>query len=106
MLWLLLFVSCIYTHTQRLSTGLVEATAGSCTVYGTNCMDDIATVRQNLGICPQHNILFSLLTVKEHLELFCAIKGVHSDDIQHSVAHSIAEVGLQEKTNAYSSTLR
>ena len=69
-------------------------------------MQDIATVRQNLGICPQHNILFSLLTVKEHLELFCAIKGVHSADVQRSVAHSIAEVGLQEKINAYSSTLR
>jgi ABC-type multidrug transport system ATPase subunit len=31
-------------------------------------------LRENLGVCPQHNVLFDFLTVREHLELFCALK--------------------------------
>ena len=28
-----------------------------------------------MGVCPQHDILFDNLTVKEHLELFSTFKG-------------------------------
>lgn len=36
-------------------------------------MDD---VRQFMGVCPQHNVLFDLLTPEEHLDVFCDFKGV------------------------------
>jgi ATP-binding cassette subfamily A (ABC1) protein 3 len=29
-----------------------------------------------LGVCPQYDILFDELTVKEHLELYATFKGV------------------------------
>jgi ATP-binding cassette subfamily A (ABC1) protein 3 len=32
-------------------------------------------IREDLGVCPQHDVLFAELTVKEHLELFAAFKG-------------------------------
>ena len=32
-------------------------------------------IRRDLGVCPQHDILFDDLTVKEHLELYAAFKG-------------------------------
>ena len=35
-------------------------------------MESIRTV---MGVCPQHDILFDDLTVKEHLELFAVFKG-------------------------------
>ena len=31
-------------------------------------------IRQSLGICPQHNVLFDRLTVSEHLKLFAILK--------------------------------
>ena len=31
-----------------------------------------------MGICPQHDILFDNLTVKEHLELFAVFKGMNN----------------------------
>ena len=37
-----------------------------------NQMDEF---RKSLGVCPQHDVLFEYLTVKEHLELFAAFKG-------------------------------
>lgn len=29
-----------------------------------------------MGVCPQHNVLFDTLTVKEHLDLFSTFKGI------------------------------
>ena len=31
-------------------------------------------IRHSLGICPQHNILFDRLTVREHLKFFAKLK--------------------------------
>ena len=31
-------------------------------------------IRQSLGICPQHNILYDGLTVMEHLKFFARLK--------------------------------
>lgn len=32
-------------------------------------------VRGSMGLCPQHDVLFDDLTVKEHLDFFCKLKG-------------------------------
>ena len=34
------------------------------------------SIRKSLGVCPQHDILFGDLTVREHLELFATFKGI------------------------------
>ena len=36
-------------------------------------------VRQNIGICPQHDALMPLLTAREHLEMYMDIKGMRED---------------------------
>ena len=43
------------------------------------------TLRDNLGVCPQHNVLFDYLSVREHLELYAAFKGIHVDLIRQRV---------------------
>ena len=35
---------------------------------------DIREVRNSLGLCPQHDVLFDELTVEEHLRFFCLVK--------------------------------
>lgn len=45
-----------------------------------------------MGICPQQNVLFSNLTVLEHLRFFESIKGVRSYNIEDRAS----EVGLEE----------
>ena len=49
--------------------------SGDALVYGTSIIENMSGVRKILGVCPQHNILYDLLTVREHLELFAAING-------------------------------
>ena len=37
---------------------------------GYDIRHNLDKVRENLGLCPQHDVLFDVLTVKEHLEFF------------------------------------
>jgi ATP-binding cassette subfamily A (ABC1) protein 3 len=93
------------TTTINMMTGMIAPTDGDALVYGASIRDDMAAVRKILGVCPQHNILFDLLTVKEHLELFAAIKGVPSEETDAAVQEMIAQVGLTEKVNDKSAAL-
>ena len=43
-------------------SGLYEPTRGKATVFGVDMFEEADTLRQFLGICPQHDILFDLLT--------------------------------------------
>ena len=33
-----------------------------------------------VGVCPQDNVLFDFLTVKEHLEFYCGLKGIEGEE--------------------------
>ena len=48
-------------------TGLVPPTEGDVSVYGRSLAKDLPRIRQDIGICPQHNVLFAALTVREVL---------------------------------------
>ena len=43
-----------------------------------------------MGVCPQHDVLWPSLTVREHLELYATLKGVPA-----------AEVGADPNPNPY-----
>lgn len=91
--------------TIAMLTGLISVTSGDASVYGHSVKNNLDQVQQIIGVCPQHNVLFDLLTVKEHLELFAAIKSVPKDRRDEMIRNAIAEVGLDEKTDQLSSTL-
>jgi ABC-type multidrug transport system ATPase subunit len=93
------------TTTFNMLSGLMPPTRGDAIVYGRSIKTDLTNVRKNLGICPQHDVLWDLLTVMEHLQLFAALKGVPADKIDELCYETIANVGLTEKTSQYSCTL-
>ena len=49
--------------------------AGNAMINGLSIKDDMTAIRQDLGVCPQFDILWPEITVKEHLMLYAAIKG-------------------------------
>lgn len=51
-------------------------------------------LRSDLGVCPQHNVLFLFLTVKEHLELYAGFKGIARKDIEPKVSKMLHEMEL------------
>ena len=51
-------------------TGFLEPTAGNALIGGYDIRRSLDKVRESLGLCPQHDVLFDSLTVEEHLEFF------------------------------------
>jgi ABC-type transport system involved in cytochrome c biogenesis ATPase subunit len=105
-------ITCLLGHngagkstTISMLTGLYKPTRGSAYLHGYSIMHQMSSIRRHLGICPQHNVLIDTLTVKEHLELLAVLKGTPADMIDECVRDKIEEVGLQAKTNTYSSAL-
>ncbi|CAG7726830.1 unnamed protein product, partial [Allacma fusca] len=62
-----------------------------------------AEVRDNLGLCPQHDVLFDELTVEEHLRFFCLMKGYPHVDTE--INRMLSALGLEPKRHAQSQTL-
>ena len=56
------------------SPGLYTPTGGTAVINGYDIRSNMDQIRQNLGICPQHDVLFDRLTVLEHLKLFGRLK--------------------------------
>ncbi|XP_071071140.1 ATP-binding cassette sub-family A member 13 [Dasypus novemcinctus] len=62
------------TTIMSMLTGLYPPTSGTIFIDGKNLRTDLASIRRELGVCPQHDVLFDHLTVLEHLLLFGSIK--------------------------------
>ncbi|GIQ79794.1 ABC transporter A, ABCA [Kipferlia bialata] len=74
------------TTTIRAVTGLTAPTRGTAFVSGDNVARRPGSVQKHLGLCPQHDVYFPSLTVRQHFSLFCRIRGV-----QRKMEHSVVE---------------
>ncbi|CAK1589994.1 unnamed protein product [Parnassius mnemosyne] len=91
----------------NILTGLTAPTAGTAYVYGLDVRDpnDMNEIRQMIGVCPQQDVLFDLLSVREHLEFFAAVKGIPSKRLPDEVHKAMSEVGLLEQAEVFSKHL-
>ena len=62
------------TTTMSMLTGMFSPSSGSAHISGHNIATDMDLVRQSLGLCPQHNMLFEDLNVLEHLRFFGMVR--------------------------------
>ena len=65
-------------------------------------MDD---ARKVMGVCPQHDVLFDLLTPQEHLDIFYDFKGGDPENKEQEIEGMIADSGLTIDQNKMSCTL-
>lgn len=61
----------------NMLTGLLAPTSGQALIYGNDVtkVDQLDAARTMIGICPQHDVLFDTLTVREHIEFYARLKG-------------------------------
>ncbi|KAL4218636.1 ATP-binding cassette sub- A member 2 [Mactra antiquata] len=85
------------TTTMSILTGLFPPSSGTATIYNHDIKTEMDTIRQDLGMCPQHNVLFDSLTVEEHLWFYSRLKGVRSDDINMESKMMLKDLALQNK---------
>ena len=62
------------TTTMSMLCGLFGSTAGTIKVDGRDAASNQDYLHDNVGVCPQHDVLWDRLSVAEHLELFAWLK--------------------------------
>lgn len=70
--------------------------AGSATIYNYNTSEmwNMEAMQETVGICPQNNLHFEALTVKENLRIFAHIKGIQWKEVDKEVGMSFSATDL------------
>uniref|UniRef100_A0A8C1XCU2 ATP binding cassette subfamily A member 5 n=1 Tax=Cyprinus carpio TaxID=7962 RepID=A0A8C1XCU2_CYPCA len=92
---------------MNILCGICPPTEGTATIYGSHVAEiaERAEMKQLVGICPQLNIIFDLLTVEEHLKIFAAIKGILPSDIDGEVRKVLKDLDLEKIMDAQAKNL-
>uniref|UniRef100_A0A3Q2G051 P-type phospholipid transporter n=1 Tax=Cyprinodon variegatus TaxID=28743 RepID=A0A3Q2G051_CYPVA len=85
------------TTTISVLTGLFPPTAGTVYVKGMDIRYDMDIIRKTLGVCPQHNVLFDMLTVEEHVWFYGCLKGLSEENVMAEISALLEDVGLSHK---------
>ena len=89
-------------------TGALAPSSGSVKILGKD-LSDLSSIRDDLGICLQHDCLFPAMTVREHIQFFSRIKGLYSkmshEEAEEHIDQVIRDVALFEKRNTFSKNL-
>ncbi|XP_058514064.1 phospholipid-transporting ATPase ABCA7 isoform X2 [Ochotona princeps] len=88
------------TTTLSILTGLFPPSAGSAFVLGHDVHCNMEAVRPQLGVCPQYNVLFDLLTVDEHVWFYGRLKGLSAEAVGPEQERLLCDVGLLPKRAA------
>lgn len=56
-----------------------------------------SAARTHVGLCPQHNVLFNELTVREHLEFYSRLKGFFGKELHEEIDSLVSKLELDEK---------
>uniref|UniRef100_A0A8C3D3U1 P-type phospholipid transporter n=1 Tax=Cairina moschata TaxID=8855 RepID=A0A8C3D3U1_CAIMO len=87
------------TTTMSILTGLFPPTSGTVLIGGLDIQTHMDSIRQQLGMCPQYNILFNHLTVAEHILFYSQLKGRSRDEAEQELDMMLEDMGLTHKRN-------
>ncbi|KRZ97063.1 Retinal-specific ATP-binding cassette transporter [Trichinella sp. T8] len=93
------------TTMMSIICGLFPSTSGSVIIYGKDILSSISEIRQSLGFCPQHNILFDNLTVEEHLWFYAKLKGMPTAELNEEIENFLLNTKLRYKRKEISKNL-
>ncbi|NXS13542.1 ABCA1 protein, partial [Neodrepanis coruscans] len=85
------------TTTMSILTGLLPPTSGTAYILGWDIRSDIDNIRKSMGMCPQHNVLFDILTVEEHIWFYGRLKGLSEQQVQEEMEQLLQDTGLPHK---------
>lgn len=93
------------TTTISMLTGMLEPTSGAAFINGLNIRTSMDLARHSMGFCPQHNILFDELTVGEHIEFYCRLKGLSKEATKSEILRYTQQMELSGSIDVIASTL-
>ncbi|CAG7816037.1 unnamed protein product [Allacma fusca] len=91
----------------NILTGLVSPTSGTAVVFGLNTSvpQDMQKLRKIVGVCLQHDLHFSALTVEEHLQFYGELRGLEKEELKKEIDVIIHELKLNDRRHALADKL-
>jgi ABC-type multidrug transport system ATPase subunit len=89
------------TIMSMLST-LLAPTSGDILINGMSIKTDQVDIRKEIGVCPQFDQHWDLLSGREHIDVFAALRGMNVTARQAEIATRLNEVGLVDASSRYS----
>ncbi|KAM3928109.1 ATP-binding cassette sub-family A member 13 [Leptodactylus fuscus] len=95
------------TTILSLLNGLYLPTLGKIYVNGKDMETELSSIRLEMGVCPQYDVLFNNLTVKEHVLLFGSLRMPmwSKRQLDEEVKQVLKDVGLSKYHMKYSYSL-
>ena len=95
------------TTTISMVSGLLPMTSGNIKVLGLDSITDREKIKEVMGICPQTNPIYPMLTVEEHLYLYARVKKSQksSADLAVEVETILKDIDLWDKRGYQSGKL-
>jgi len=88
-------------------TGVVKPESGSVTINGFDITRSAGfeQARRMIGYCPQFDAIFEGLTVREHLEIYAALKGIRAIYRERLIDKAIKDMDLESYTRIRANNL-
>uniref|UniRef100_A0A4W2BSL4 ABC transporter domain-containing protein n=1 Tax=Bos indicus x Bos taurus TaxID=30522 RepID=A0A4W2BSL4_BOBOX len=93
------------TTALSILTGHYPPTRGEVFIDGYDITKNITEIRENLGFCPQGDLLFNDLTLSEHLFFYSMVKNIHQKMSSNEINHILSTFDLLEKRDTFSKSL-
>lgn len=84
------------TTLLSMLTGLYPPTKGNAWVAGFDIRHQLEAVQLQIGVCPQFDVLWDQLTVREHLLFYARIKGIPPHREDEMVSKAMSDVLLSK----------
>ncbi|XP_030361987.1 ATP-binding cassette sub-family A member 9-like [Strigops habroptila] len=95
------------TALLNVLSGFSKPSAGSAMIYNHKVSEvwDMEGIQAMVGICPQLNLHFEALTVKENLRTFAHIKGIQQKELEQEVQKVLAMLDLADLQDIHADAL-
>ncbi|OCT62584.1 hypothetical protein XELAEV_180436651mg, partial [Xenopus laevis] len=89
------------TTLLSILSGMCPTSGGSATVYNykPSNMSHLEEIKKRVGFCPQVDIKFDPLTVKENLTVFAMIKGIPLNQIADKIRKVLSDLQMNDMEN-------
>ncbi|XP_030384717.1 ATP-binding cassette sub-family A member 3-like [Scaptodrosophila lebanonensis] len=93
------------TTTIHMLTGIISPTSGTAYINGCDIRTELDCARSSLGICPQHNVLFGDMSVRNHIKFFSRLKGMEGEELKLEIKKYLVIMNLEKKQHTAASKL-
>uniref|UniRef100_A0A803XUI2 ABC transporter domain-containing protein n=1 Tax=Meleagris gallopavo TaxID=9103 RepID=A0A803XUI2_MELGA len=95
------------TALLNVLSGFSKPSAGSAVIYNYRVSEvqDMEGIQAMVGICPQLNLHFEALTVKENLRIFAHIKKIRWKEVEQEVQKVLVQLDLTDLQDVHADSL-